>query len=77
MIYSTLSYDEAHKIVESNRFLEWDGWSINTWRADPKGFSDVRGEFRDGQWCIIFRYPVKTDGTWSIPNSYVIHARKS
>lgn len=76
MIYTTLNYKEAQDIVESNRFLEWDGWTITTWRSDPKGFSDVRGEFKNDQWGITFKYPLKDDGTWSIPNSYVSHARK-
>ena len=76
MKYVKLTYDEAHRLVEANKFLEWDGWDIKTWRQDPNGFSDTRGEFRNGKWGIKFTYAVRKDGTWSVPVSYVDRAGK-
>lgn len=71
MNYITLDYDAAHKAVDNNRFLEWDGWTIQTWRPNPRGYSDVRGSFRNGRWGILYRYPVRNDGNWRIPSTYV------
>ena len=65
-----LNYDTAHEVVERNRFLSWDGWDIVTWRRDARGYSDKRGQFRDG-WGILFRYPVTDSGEWKIPENYV------
>ena len=77
MKYKTLDYDEAHKIVEGNRFLRWDGWDIVTWRKDASGFMDTRGKFNRGAWGIEFRYPVRDDGTWKVPFAYVEHSNTS
>lgn len=71
MKYVTLGYDEAHKVVDTNRFLNWDGFTITTWRKDPAGYSDRRGEFHRGSWGITFRYPLRADGTWKVPENYV------
>ena len=77
MKYVTLDHDDAHEVVDSNRFLEWDGYDIVTWRADTgktDGFTDRRGEMRNGKWGIRFIYPLHDDGTWRIPSNYVTHA---
>lgn len=79
MKYDVLDYDTAHKVVDNNRFLEWDGWDIVTWRKDAAGFTNTRGKFRKGRngggaWGIEFRYPVQADGTWKVPTSYVDHS---
>lgn len=71
MKYVTLSHDEAHTVVEANRFLKWDGYDITTWRKDPAGYYDRRGEFQRGSWGITFRYPLRDDGTWKVPANYV------
>lgn len=75
MKFQELDHDKAHAVVNGNRFLEWDGYTIVTWRKDPRGYSDRRGEFRNGSWGLAFRYPVSDKGTWSVPASYVEHAR--
>ena len=71
MKFVEVDYEEAHDIVTRNRFLEWDGWDIVTWRKDPRGYSDRRGAFRRGDWGILFRYRPQKSGTWSIPENYV------
>lgn len=70
MNYITLDYDAAHEAVDNNRFLEWDGWTITTFRKNPRGYSDPRGKFVRGSWGIEYRYPVRNDGTWRIPSNY-------
>jgi hypothetical protein len=65
-----LNFEEVHEVVERNRFLEWDGWDVVTWRRDPRGYADRRGSFR-AAWGILFRYPVQADGTWKVPVAYV------
>lgn len=74
MKFATLDYDQAHAVVNRNHFLRWDGWDIVTWRKDPKGFTNARGEFRSGSWGITFRYPLQDNGTWKVPQNYVDYA---
>lgn len=70
MKFLTLGYDEAHDLVESNRFLSWDGWDIVTRRKSDAAWADKRGVFVDGQWWLQFRYPLRSDGTWGVPDIY-------
>jgi hypothetical protein len=71
MKYVMVDHDQAHEAVQNNRFLNWDGWDITTWRKDAAGYYDVRGEFKSGSWGITFRYPLRSDGMWRIPVNYV------
>lgn len=71
MKFISLNYDDAHKVVDSNRFLNWDGWDIVTRRKSPGAWMDKRGIFADGQWWLQFRYPVRSNGTWEVPDIYV------
>ena len=32
-----IGYEEAHAIVEKNKSLYWDGWTIVDWKADSLG----------------------------------------
>jgi hypothetical protein len=73
MKYAVVDYASAHEIVERNMFLEWDGWDITTRRKSENGFSDKRGVFKNGEWWLQFRYPLRNDGTWKIPEIYVNH----
>lgn len=74
MKFQTLDYDTAHKVVEGNRFLRWDGYDIVTWRKDENGWLDRRGKFMRNAWGIEFRYPLQDNGTWKVPTSYVDHS---
>jgi hypothetical protein len=78
MKYDVLDYDTAHKVVEGNRFLSWDGYDIVTWRKDAAGWMDPRGKFKPGRtggsWGIEFRYPLQDNGTWKVPTLYVDHS---
>ncbi len=73
MKYVQVDYDTAHNIVDNNQFLSWDGWDITTKRKSPNGYSDKRGVFADGEWWLQFRYPLRDDGTWKVPDIYVNH----
>jgi hypothetical protein len=75
MKFESLDYEEVHDIVDRNKFLAWDGYTVTTWRRDPRGYSDKRGQFRNGEWGFLFSYPCGPDGKWNIPESYVRHAR--
>lgn len=71
MNYKTLDYDAAHDLVAKNRFLRWEGWNIVTWKPNPRGYTDKRGQFRNGSWGIQYTYPLRSDGSWRIPDTYV------
>jgi len=65
-----LDYSEAHKIVQANRNLNWDGWDIVSWVRNPNGATNIHGEFRNGRWGVSRRFTMNDDGTWVVPNKY-------
>lgn len=71
MKYATLDYDAAHEVVERNRFLSWDGYDIVTHRKSENGYTNKRGVFKDGEWWLQFRYSLRPNGTWEVPEIYV------
>lgn len=71
MQFVTVDYDKAHEIVENNQFLEWDNYDIITRRKSDNGYSDRRGVFYNGEWWLQFRYALRNDGTWKVPDIYV------
>lgn len=71
MKYVSLDYDQAHAVQARNRFLEWDGWDLVTFRADPRGYTKQNGKFKNGVWGLEFRYPLNENGVWLVPEAYV------
>ena len=65
-----IDYDTAHKIVESNNNLFWNGWDIIDWKANPDGFYKKNGMFLNGRWGITRKYSPGSNG-WKVPSKYV------
>jgi hypothetical protein len=57
-------------IVENNKSLEWDGWTVKEITPSSVGWSKPNGLFRNGIWNIQRSYSVKFDG-WDIPSKFV------
>jgi hypothetical protein len=71
--FENVDYDTAHKIVNKNKNMFWDGWTIVEWRRDPDGYFSKNGMFRNGQWGKVVRnISVSNDGTWKVPVKYAV-----
>ncbi len=71
MKIATVDYETAHKIVEKNYSLHWNGWTIVEWKKNPDAFFNKNGMFRNGSWGAVRQFPVDSDGTWKVPVKYV------
>lgn len=71
--YTELNYDDAHKFVNNNasKGFYWDGWDIVKWTANPNGYSQKNGMYRNDQWGFFVRIPCTDKGTWAVLSKYV------
>jgi hypothetical protein len=68
-----IDYDTAHKVVDSNNSLYWNGWTIVEWKKNDDAFFKKNGSFRNGSWGLVVRtVPVSESGTWKVPSKYVM-----
>jgi hypothetical protein len=70
MSFKTINYEEAHTIVDSNKNLFWDGWTIVDWKPYKDALYKKNGLFRDGKWGVSRRYTPDANG-WKVPAKYV------
>lgn len=64
------SVEQMEKIVDSLKFLHWDGWDvIQTFQSD-KARTSKAGIFKDGRWYLHKRYKPTSEG-WNIPDKIV------
>lgn len=70
MSFKTINYEEAHTIVDSNKNLFWDGWTIVDWKPYKDALYKKNGLFRDGKWGVSRRYIPDANG-WKVPAKYV------
>lgn len=63
------SYDYAHKMVENNKFLTWDGWDIVETKPSAGAEYKENGALIDGVWHYRNVFPVTEKG-WEVPNKY-------
>jgi len=66
----TIDYETAHKIVESNNNLSWDGWKIVDFKKDFKAEFSVNGVRLNNTWGFCRVYDVDRNG-WKVPVKYV------
>lgn len=64
------SLDQMETIVENNKFLSWDGWTVLENRTKENGVMSPEGRYVNGKWIVQKRYEVTADG-WEIPNKLV------
>ena len=64
------SLEEMETIVESNKSLSWDGWTVLERTKSPTAWSDKAGVFINKVWHIQKRYDLTEDG-WEIPSKFV------
>lgn len=61
------SLEKMERIVENNRFLSWDGWTVIENRTKENGAVAKDGAYVNGRWIVQKRYELTADG-WEIPN---------
>lgn len=65
-----INYDNAHKIVDNNKNLLWNGWDIVEFRKNPEAIYNKNAMFINGTWCSVNIYKPGKDG-WKVPEKYV------
>jgi hypothetical protein len=64
------SYEKAHKIVDSNRSLFWDGWTIVEFKPSRDSVTSKNAIFKNGRWGYSKRFEPGENG-WKVPGKYV------
>ena len=64
------SLETMETIVENNKSLSWDGWTVIESRTKEDGMMSKDGAYVNGKWIVQKRYNVTSDG-WEIPNKLV------
>ena len=57
-------------IVENNKFLSWDGWTVIELKKFDMAWMKPNAKFIDGEWFTANRFNVNEDG-WNIPANLV------
>lgn len=63
-------YNKAHEIVESNRSLFWDGWTIVEFKPNRDAITTKNAIFRNNRWGYVRRFE-PTENGWKVPDKYV------
>ena len=66
-----INYNTAHRIVDKNADLFWNGWTISEWKKNPDGYFKTNGLFKNNSWGIKKDFLIKEDGTWDVPAKYM------
>jgi len=64
------SLEEMEKIVESKKFLHWDGWVVIQTFPTEKGRTSKFGLYRNNRWFIQKRFVPGAKG-WKIPEKFL------
>ena len=64
------SLEQMETIVNNNRSLSWDGWTVVNSYPSEKGRTATQGAFVDNKWHIQRRFIPSTNG-WDIPDKFV------
>ena len=64
------SLDKMEAIVEENKFLKWDGWTVVNYIKSPTAWTKKNGALLNGKWYLTNRFE-PTEKGWDIPNRLV------
>jgi hypothetical protein len=64
------SLEKMETIVENNKFLSWDGWTVVELRKSAVAWMKPNAKFINNEWYVANRFDASTDG-WSIPAGLV------
>lgn len=63
-----VSLEQMEDIVSKNKWLQWDGWTVISYRYNPVAWSKKDGAFYKGKWYNTQRFELTEHG-WDIPKS--------
>ena len=64
------SLEKMETIVENNKFLSWDGWTVVELIKSDMAWMKPNAKFIKGEWFTANRFDVNEDG-WNIPANLV------
>jgi hypothetical protein len=64
------SLEKMENIVENNKSLSWDGWTVLENRTNENGMMSQDGVLVNGKWIVQKRYEPSANG-WEIPNKFM------
>lgn len=64
------SLEKMETIVENNKFLSWDGWTVVELRKSDMAWMKPNAKFINDEWYTANRFDADVDG-WNIPASLV------
>ncbi len=64
------SLEQMETIVNKNKSLIWDGWTVVNSYPSEKGRTSQQGAFIDGKWHLQRRFVPSKNG-WDIPDKFV------
>jgi len=64
------SLEKMEAIVENNKFLSWDGWTVLELKRSDMAWMKPNAKFIKGDWYIANRFDATEDG-WNIPVNLV------
>jgi hypothetical protein len=64
------SLEKMETIVDNNKFLSWDGWTVVELRKSAMAWMKPNAKFINNDWYTANRFDADADG-WNIPASLV------
>jgi hypothetical protein len=64
------SLEKMEQVVENNKFLSWDGWTVIESRVRDNGAVSKDGAYVNGKWIVQKRYNLNSNG-WDIPSNLI------
>jgi len=63
------SLEAMETVVENNKSLSWDGWTVIESKKSPTAWMNKEGTFVNGTWILQKRFEPSMNG-WKIPNKF-------
>jgi hypothetical protein len=64
------SLEKMETIVDNNKFLSWDGWTVIELRKSAMAWMKPNAKFINNEWYTANRFDANADG-WNVPASLV------
>lgn len=64
------SLEKMERIVENNKALSWDGWTVVENSFKENGVMSKDGAYVNGRWIVQRRYEASASG-WEIPDKFM------
>jgi hypothetical protein len=64
------SLEKMETVVENNKSLSWDGWTVVELKKSAMAWMKPNAKFINNAWYIANRFDATADG-WNIPASLV------